>query len=148
MASDPRAKAIADSLPVVESEEDEVRRVVDGERERIPLQDIVITAIEHHEFNHFRVRKYDPDADGVTKGREWAIVEGLEAAYAAGAARPSATLLNARTVRQAVEDYLNDRLTKGMSEDDARMMVDGVYTDVIVCDSIVQFALYGEEVFG
>lgn len=141
MATDPRAVAIAASLPVT----DKVTDYREGDKECIPLQDIVITAIEHNEFNHFRVRKYDPDADGVE--REWAIVEGF-VTKADEAREQKRVSLDAATVRKGVELYLEDRLRHGMTEDDARMMVDGVYTDVIVCDSIIQFTLYGEEVFG
>lgn len=141
---DPRATAIADSLPVTDAAAD----YREGDKERIPLQDIVVTAIEHHEFNHFRVRKYDPDADGVE--REWAIVEGLPSAYVMQGHLPKnrGRLLDAASVRKGVELYLDDRLSKGMPEEEAQKMVDGVYTDVLVCDSIVQFILYGEEVFG
>lgn len=143
MATDPRATAIADSLPVSASEP--AGAEADEGEERIPLADIVVTAIEHNEFSHFRVRKYNPDADGLTS--EWAIVEAHPTGLAEGQVR-TAVVLDATAVRKGVESYLNDRLSKGMSADDARMMVDGVYTDVVVCDSIVQFIVYGEEVFG
>lgn len=156
MATDPRATAIADSLPVTGEESLSERQTSPdfGEEERIDLESIVVTAIEHHEFNHFRVRKYDPDADGVE--REWAVIQGLPSAFTdlqwatrdAKQPWPPFVVLDSVTVRKGVEAYLNDRLSKGMDEAEARKMVDGVYTDVVVCDSIIQFALYGEEVFG
>lgn len=113
------------------------------EPERIPLADIVVTAIEHNEFSHFRTRFYDPDADGVT--HPWAIIEPFRV-LDSDPPKPAPVVLNAETIRKGVEAYLSDRLAKGMNEDEARMMVDGVYTDVIVCDSIIQFIAYGGEV--
>lgn len=161
MATDPRAIAIAAELPVSDDEHGHIvpcpysdsDEVSTGEigctcPEVIPLADIVITAIEHHEFTHFRVRKYDPDADGLTAATAWAIVEPLASGLKTLQAMHSPTLLWESTVRAGVRLYLNDRLSKGMDEEEARKMVDGVYTDVLVCDSIIQFILYGEEVFG
>lgn len=142
-AVDSRATAIADSLPVSEPEPSGAE--ADEGEERMPLQDIVITAIEHSEFKHFRIRKYDPDADGIE--HEWAIVEPLPEGLKEGEERRP-FILDAATVRKGVEQYLDNRLSRGMTAADARMMVDGVYTDVLVCDSIVQFIVYGEEVFG
>ncbi len=114
----------------------------DSESDLISLVDIVITGIET-DWQHFRVRKYDPDADG-SADHPWAIIERLSSA---GMPRTHVAL-DAVTMRAAVELYLVDRLEHGMSLDEACHMVDGSYTDAVVADSILQFALYGEEVFG
>lgn len=127
---------LAASLPVCED---------DGEdSDLISLCDIVITGIEHHEFKHFWVRKYDYKASGA-EGDEWAIIQALPSAEQDPPDKHVA--LNQTTMRKAVELYIKARLDGGMTLEDVRQLVDGSYTDVVVADDILQFALYGEQLF-
>lgn len=110
----------------------------------ISLCDIVITGVETG-WSHFLVEAYDYKADGITK--PWAILHPEK-----GAEDPGKTIepvaLTADVVRKAVEAYIDTRLQAGMSPADAAQLVDGSWTDAPIADSILQFAIYGEEVFG
>lgn len=131
------AEGLASSLPLRDDK---------TESDLISLVDIVITGVETG-WIHFMVHEYDIEADGTTK--PWAILTPLASAgknkngldYAAKA-------LYHQVVRRGVVAYLEDRLARGMSESEAAKMVDGSYTDAVVADSILQFILYGEEVYG
>lgn len=126
------AEALATRLPVRDDAADS---------DLISLVDIVITGVETP-FVHFGMLFYDPDADGLTK--PWVTLVGLPDAGKG----PIQVDLYASTVRAAVRNYLTDRLAHGMMADEAAKMVDGSYTDALVADSILQYALYGEEVYG
>lgn len=128
------AEALASSLPVCEDDSD-----------LISLCDLVITGIET-EWTHWFVRKYDYKATGApVDGEEWAILEALPSARQEPPNKHIA--LNQETVREAVKGWLSMRLNGGMSFADCQKMIDGSYTDAVVADSILQFALYGEEVY-
>jgi hypothetical protein len=131
-----QASVITDELPVCEEDSD-----------LISLCDIVVTGIEHEEWTHFWIHKYDPKADGVKKA--WAVLRPLPSAgeFKPNGERIQSVVLYARDVRRAVYDYLLSRLNGGMDPAGARQLVDGSYTDTVVADSILQFALYGEEVY-
>lgn len=139
-----QASLIADELPVCEDLDDEFGM----ESDLISLRDIVVTAIDTGiDSHHWWIHKYDPRADGVING--WAVLAPLPSA---GDFKPDGrhirpVELYAPTVREGVYLYLLDRLNKGMDLSEARRMVDGSYTDVVVADSIIQFVLYGQEVF-
>lgn len=128
-----KAADMAAQLPVVADD--------DADDEMISLADIAVTGIEHHEWLHFWTKDYTPDADGVKV--PWATIWPLK-----DSGKDEPVALNETTMRKAVELYLDNRLKAGMRFADAAMMVDGVYTDAVVADSILQFALYGEEVYG
>lgn len=115
----------------------------DSKSDLISLCDIVITAMDHNEFTHFRTRFYEPKNTG-QKGSPWAIVEALPSS---GAVRRP-VFLDLASIRKAVEDYAYSRLSRGMDWKEVQRLVDGSYTDLQVADSIVQFAIYGEEVYG
>jgi hypothetical protein len=104
------------------------------------LVSFVIAGLEVDCCPHFRVRKYDPGADGVRKS--WAVLAPL---YDSGVKKP--VELWAETVRLAVATYLESRLNGGLALEEAHKLVDGTYTDVIVVDSVLQFALYGKQVY-
>lgn len=137
-----QASVITDELPVCISEADVIGT------DLISLCDIVVTGIEvPAEWNHFRVHKYDPKADGIHQS--WGVLGPLQSA---GKWKPDGSKIHpielwARVVRKAVYDYLLDRLNRGMDLSEARLMVNGSYTDAVVADSILQFALYGQEVY-
>lgn len=113
----------------------------DSESDLISLVDIVITGVETP-WRHFWVEGYDPEADGKIKA--WAKLLPLKDA---ADPLPDAVLLTSETVRKAVAAYLDSRLEAGMRHSEATRLVDGSYTDAVIADSILQFALYGEEVY-
>ena len=133
MATGNTAKDLADSLPVCGDLDDNGDEV-----ELISLCDIVVTGIETG-WSHFWVRKYDPD----NLDMEWAIVAPLRSA--GKGSKP--ILLNEARMRLAVQAYIQSRLDRGMTLAEVTKLVDGVYTDAVVADSILQFAIYQEEVF-
>ena len=124
------AEGLAASLPV----KDET-----SESDLISLVDIVITGVETP-WHHFGLLSYKPEADGVEV--PWATITPLSDSGA-----PNACDLYASTIREAVTAYLQARLDSGMAPAEAAKMVDGSYTDAVVADSILQFALYGEEIY-
>lgn len=135
-----QASVITDELPVCGDEDSE------EDSDLISLCDIVVTAIET-DWTHWWVHKYDPRADGVING--WAVLAPLPSA---GDFKPDGSTIRpvelfAPTVRKGTYLYLLDRLNKGMDLSEARRMVDGSYTDAMVADSIIQYILYGEEVY-
>lgn len=147
------ASLIADSLPTCGEDSD-----------LISLCDIVITGIET-DWTHFWVHKYDPDANGGSSS--WGVLAPLPSA---GRRRTTPHVahegcdegetcgnfgypyepveLFAPVVRRAVWLYLKSRLEGGLGLDEARQLVDGSYTDAEIADSILQFALYGQEIYG
>lgn len=125
----PAAQELADRLPVLDDHNDDL----------IPLRDIVVTGVETGWSLHFWVRKYDPESEG-----DWAILQALPSA---GVGRKS-VVLNETTVRAATAAYVDSRIQAGMPLDEAAKLIDGVYTDAEIADAILQFALYGEVVYG
>jgi hypothetical protein len=107
----------------------------------ISLVDIVSTGIEHHEWRHFTLHRYAPNADGVKES--WATIGQLPSF----ATDPLQITLTADVIRKAVELYIDSRLAAGLPLLEAARLIDGSYTDVAIADSILQFALYGEEVY-
>lgn len=137
------AEGLAASLPV---------RDDDSESDLISLVDIVITGIETPWSGlHFQVKDYDFEASGETLREAWAEIVGLPSAYTEEQLKsgnePGRVTLFHETVRSGVVRYLQDRLNRGMAPSDVAKMIDGSYTDAVVADSILQFCLYGEEVF-
>lgn len=124
-------EAIAESLPV---------RDDDCDSDLISLVDIVITGIETG-WTHFWVHNYDAEADGVEK--PWAEIHDFEQATMPR----NPVKLYADTVREAVAKYIDTRISAGMAYPEAAKLVDGSYTDAVISDSILQFALYGEEIY-
>lgn len=157
MGNDPHPKAVelANSLPVCTDLELEAKYAEsDGEMsdeelralDLISLCDIVITGCETG-LKSFIVEGYKPDGDGISV--PWATLRPEQGASNGSPVQPYKPVqLYARTVRQAVQDYIDTRLQAGMSEEEATKLVDGSYTDAAIADSILQFAIYGEEVFG
>lgn len=137
MARHPSAVHLASILPGCDRE---------VESEYISLCDIVVTAVEHNEWVHFSVTAYNPEADGVIE--PWAVIWPLKDSGDPLVFRESGCAMWDKTVRDAVELYLDRRIASGMPIVDAARMVDGSYTDAVVADSILQFALYGEEIYG
>lgn len=129
------AKALVADLPVNDG--------ADGESDLISLIDVVVTAVEHDEFMHFRVRAYSPSAAG-TEEAPWAVLQRLADANMG----LRSIKITADGVREAAERYIESRLEGGMSLDEARRLVDGSYTDVIIADAIIQFAVYGKVIYG
>lgn len=132
---------IAADLPVCDE---------DAESDLISLCDIVITGVETG-WKHFWVEGYTPEADGVL--RPWATLKPLEGAVVGAGGHDVVegvlpVALTADVVRKAVAAYMDKRLEGGMSLSEATNLVDGSYTDAVIADSILQFALYGEEVYG
>lgn len=105
----------------------------------ISLCDIVVTAIDC-DLHHFKVTEYDSSAGGID--RPWATLWPLREG---SGWRP--IQLTAFVMRKAVYDYLISRLNRGMAREEVAKMVDGSYTDELVADCILQFALYGGEVY-
>lgn len=126
------AEGLAKSLPIKDD---------NNESDLISLVDIVITGIEVP-WTHFGILSYKPDADGVET--PWATLVALPGAALGEIQRD----LYANTVREAVQNYLQDRLNAGMDVLEAAKMIDGSYTDALVADSILQFAIYGKEIYG
>lgn len=132
-----QASVITDSLPSKDPGADS---------DLISLCDIVVTGIET-EWRHWFLHKYDPDADGIAVG--WAVLGPLPSA---GDSKPDGSTIRPvelyeSTVRKAVYEYLLSRLNRGLDLSEARQLVDGSYTDAVIADSILQFALYGQEVY-
>jgi len=127
---------LAAQLPVVGD--------LEGE-ELISLGDIVVTGIET-DWIHFWVKDYAPFADGVVT--PWATIWPLKDSAGEDGKLPEPVTLDENTVRKAVELYIDSRLSKGMEPGEVARLVDGSYTDAVVADSILQFALYGSEVYG
>lgn len=125
------AEGLAKRLPVTDPE---------SNSDFISLADIVVTGVETP-WTHFGVLFYDHTADGVS--RPWVTLVGL----AEAGLGPIQCDMYASTVRKAVQSYLQDRLDHGMDVIEAARMIDGSYTDALVADSILQFAIYGKEVF-
>jgi len=125
------AQALAASLPVKDD---------DCKSDWISLVDLAVVGIEISQA-HFRVQHYNPDADGLNE--PWAILLPLDSSRQSGL--PKA--IYASTVRNAAAAYLDSRLRTGLSLGEARKLIDGSYTDAEVAGSILQFALYGEEVY-
>jgi hypothetical protein len=114
------------------------------ETDYVSLQDIVITGIEN-DFSFFGVSGYDPDADG--DGAPWAILTPL-----ADAGKGEKVALTITTVRKAVAAFLTNRMTipgpngePVWTSSQAKEAMEDV--DAPRADSILQFAVYGEEVF-
>ena len=126
---------IADDLPVKDD-------LCDSDL--ISLVDIVVTGIETP-WTHFRVEGYDPEADGVIKA--WARLYPLPESADASGLLCNPALLTAESVRKAVAAYMDSRIAGGIGLEEARKLVDGSYTDAVIADSILQWALYGEDVF-
>jgi hypothetical protein len=125
----------------------------ESESDLISLVDIVITGIEAVPWVHFIVDDYNPDASGEGPDNAWAILNPLEAAQPPegiqGTIEPrfEAVYLTTDTVRKAVAAYADARIDGGMALEAVRNLMDGSYTDAVVADSVLQFAIYGEEVF-
>lgn len=133
------ARQLANHLPVCHEEEAyEGDPHEGGNGDLISLCDIVITAMES-EWTHWRTRFYEPKNSGVGND-PWAIIERLDK-------KAPPIFLTQQVVRQAVEDYAYSRLVRGMAWDQVQMLVDGSYTDAPIADSIIQFAVYKEEVY-
>lgn len=135
MASHPSAIHLASILPVCDKE---------AESDYISLCDIVITGVETG-WSHFVVEGYNPDAEG-SETNPWAILHPLPRDWDADAV-PSSVKLSAQVIRDAVEAYIDTRIAGGMSISEAAKMVDGSYTDAVIADSILQFAIYHEDVY-
>lgn len=132
------AEALASSLPVCDDDDEEGGDV-------ISLCDLVITGIETG-WTHWWTRKYNFQATGApVDGEEWAIIEALPSAKMDPPNKHIA--LNQVTVRTAVQGWLEKRLNGGMKFADAQKLIDGSYTDAVIADAILQFALYGEEIY-
>lgn len=124
---------LAADLPVKDDEE--------TGSDLISLCDIVITGIETG-WQHFWVHDYDPHADGIET--PWAVLTPL----IEEASEPEKSVpLTAETVRKAVEVYVDRHIDRGTPLEETRKLMDGSYTDAVIADSILQIALYGEEVY-
>lgn len=133
---------LAADLPIKDEE--------DANGDLISLNDIVITGIEAVPWVHFRVQEYDPAATGEI-GDAWARLLPLEDAQPdpkEHKQRHVPVSLTAEIMRFAVAKYVDSRIDGGMGLEEARKLMDGSYTDAPIADSILQFALYGEEIFG
>lgn len=133
-----QASVITDSLPSCDDSEEG--------SDLISLCDIVVTGIESG-WTHFWIRLYDPKQNGIEK--PWAVLGPLPSA---GDTKPDGTKiipveLYSAVVRKATYEYLLNRLNGGMPLEEAKLLVDGSYTDAVIADSILQFALYGMEVY-
>lgn len=119
----------------------------DFESDMMPLGDIVVTGVELVPVVHFLVKDYRPDATGEV-GDPWARLLPLDAAQPpTGQPRIPPVSLTIEIMRAAVAKYLDTRIAAGMAPNEAMKLVTGDYTDWGIADSILQFAVYGEEVF-
>lgn len=123
---------LAESIPVRDDE---------CESDLMPLADIVVTGIEIVPWTHFYVTNYRPDASGDTD-HPWATIAPLDDVQDP---QPEPLALTADVVRAAVAAYADKRIAGGMSLEDVRDFIDGSYLDASIADSILQLALYGEE---
>lgn len=131
-------ESIAATLPALDDE---------FESDLMPLGDIVVTGVELVPWVHFLVQDYQPDAHG-TADDPWATLVPLAAAQPpTGQVQFKPVDLTISTVRAAVAAYLDSRIDRGMPKHEAIKLVDGSYTDAEIADSILQFALYGKEIF-
>lgn len=114
----------------------------DNPLDLMPLRDIVITGVENS-FSSYIVDKYDPDAAG-TDENPWGVLISLPES---GQSR--SVLITQKTVRQAVATYICHRLNTH-SWAPARVIesLQSFVMDAPVADSILQFAVYGEDIFG
>lgn len=133
------AEGLAASLPTCTDYE------VEGS-DLMSLCDIVVVGVET-EWEHFGVSNYQPNNDG-SPAHPWAILHVLPSGLPCKPGFGADAHLTEATMRRAVKEYLQSRLTGGMSPVEAARLVDGSYTDAEIADSILQFAIYGEEVFG
>jgi hypothetical protein len=112
----------------------------DSASDLISLQDIVITGIETG-WTHFWVSQYDFEAPG-TDDQPWAILRPL-----ADAGAGDVTPLTAAVVRDAVTRYADKHIDRGTPLEEVRKLLDGSYTDAVIADSILQIAVYGQELY-
>lgn len=112
----------------------------DFESDYMPLGDIVVTGVELVPAVHFYVDEYRPDATGADDD-PWCVLRPISG-FTGTPRKP----LTQTTVRSAVAAFIDHRIEGGMDFEEARRLVDGSYTDWSIADSILQFALYGEEV--
>jgi hypothetical protein len=120
----------------------------ESESDLISLVDIVITGIEAVPWVHFIVDDYNPDASGEGPDNAWGVLIPLPESANENDALANPVFLTTDTVRKAVAAYADARIDGGMGLNAVRNLMDGSYTDAVVADSILQFAIYGEEVFG
>ena len=124
------ASSLADIVPIVDRE---------CESNFVSLEDMIITGIETP-WMHFLVRDYHPYADG-TPEDPWATIEPLSRADCG-----AKIALTATTVRNVLVDLIVDRLDNRWLED---QICDTYLIDIDAegADSLLQFAVYGMEVF-
>lgn len=121
------------------------------ESDLIALADIVVTGVETG-WLHFWVDNYRPEAAG-TPDAPWCTLRPLQGKVVGAGGVDVAegvqpVTLTEEVVRNAVTVYVDSRVEGGMGLEEARRLVDGSYTDAVIADSILQFAIYGEELYG